>query len=58
MPAPVCVVVLPDFGGVAVVLPVEACCELADEADDEADDEPDEDALVELLLFVLPLAVF
>ena len=54
MPAPVGVVVLPDFGGVAVVLPVEACCELADEADDE----PDEDALVELLLFVLPLAVF
>ena len=58
MPAPVCVVVLPDFGGVAVVLPVEACCDLADEADDEADDEPDEDALVELLLFVLLLAVF
>ena len=56
MPALVCVVVLPDFGGVVLVLPVEACCVLADEADDEADDEPDEDALVELLLFVLLLA--
>jgi hypothetical protein len=56
VPAPVCVVVLPDLGGVVLVLPVEACCVLDDEADDEADDEPDEDALVELLLFVLLLA--
>jgi hypothetical protein len=44
------------LGGVVLVLPVEACCVLDDEADDEADDEPDEDALVELLLFVLLLA--
>lgn len=39
------------------MLPVEACCVLAEEApDDDADDEPDEDALVELPLFVLLLA--
>lgn len=67
MPALVCVVVLPEFGDVALPLFAEACCVLdepddepddepADEAEDDADGESDEEALFELLLSELLLA--
>lgn len=51
--------VLVDFDGVALPVPLEACCELDDEPDDEADDELDEELdeepFAELLLPALLL---